>query len=94
MEDLSHFNNISVKDGNATVFANGKKIDKRFSNKVTTKSTAKDLLITEEDLRIVLYNNGVRTEVDPFPGEPDNQYTWTSLSPDLTKILFSTKNKP
>ena len=25
MEDLSHFNNISVKDGNATVFANGKK---------------------------------------------------------------------
>ncbi|HQO48369.1 MAG TPA: hypothetical protein PK310_04510, partial [Paludibacteraceae bacterium] len=27
MEDLSHFNNISVKDGNATVFANGKKID-------------------------------------------------------------------
>ncbi|HPO48209.1 MAG TPA: hypothetical protein PLS09_05060 [Paludibacteraceae bacterium] len=93
MEDLSHFNNISVKDGNATVFANGKKIDKRFSNKVTTKSTAKDLLITEEDLRIVLYNNGVRTEVDPFPGEPDNQYVWTSLSPDQTKILFSTKNK-
>ena len=41
----------------------------------------------------MLYNNGVRTEVDPFPSEPDNQYTWTSLSPDQTKILFSTKNK-
>lgn len=92
-EEVGHFNKFNVRNGQATVYVEGKKIAKRFTDKVITKSTGNELMITEEDLRMVLYRNGVRTEVDPFPSETENQYVWTSLSPDQTKVLFSTKNK-
>lgn len=45
--------------------------------------------VTNEDLKLVLYNNGTRTELYPH-GNACN-YIWASLSPDHTKILFNTK---
>lgn len=45
--------------------------------------------VTNEDLKLVFYNNGTRTELYPH-GNACN-YIWVSLSPDHTKILFNTK---
>lgn len=91
-DEIEHYNAVCVKDGKAITFSEGKKIAKRFTNKVVAKSAGDELLLTEEDLRLVLYRNGVRTEIDPF-GDPELNYSWSSLSPDKSKVLFVAKNK-
>ncbi len=48
-----------------------------------------DTYVTNEDLKLVLYRNGVRTEL--YPHGRDVNYIWSSISPDGTKILFNTK---
>lgn len=50
---------------------------------------ATDTYVTTENLRLVLYRNGVRTPLYPH-GNACN-YIWTSLSPDGSRILFNTK---
>lgn len=47
------------------------------------------IFVTEEDLKVVVYNNGVRTVVDPLSTpEHDVNYCWSSLSPDGTHLVF------
>ena len=49
--------------------------------------------VTEEDLKLVVYNNGVRTVVDPLStATRDVNYCWSSMSPDKTKLLFVAGN--
>lgn len=48
--------------------------------------------ISSEDLKIFVYINGKRTEINPIKGENVN-YIWASLSPDNTKILFTAVGK-
>lgn len=45
--------------------------------------------VTNEDLKLVLYNQGIRTELWPH-GQACN-YIWSSLSPDGKHIVFNTK---
>ncbi len=48
-----------------------------------------DTYVTNEDLKLVLYKNGTRTEL--YPHGTDVNYIWSSISPDGTKILFNTR---
>ncbi len=48
-----------------------------------------DMYVTNEDLKLVLYKNGTRTEL--YPHGTDVNYIWSSISPDGTKILFNTR---
>lgn len=45
--------------------------------------------VTNEDLNVVLYRNGQRTVLNPRGNELN--YCWPTLSPDKTRILFTTK---
>ncbi len=45
-----------------------------------------DVYVTTENLKMVLYNHGVRKELTPRG--KDANYLWVSLSPDNTKILY------
>ncbi len=49
----------------------------------------RDIYVTNEDLKLVLYKNGTRTEL--YPHGKDVNYIWSSVSPDGTKILFNTR---
>ncbi len=57
---------------------------KRYADEVTT-----DTYVTNEDLKLVLYKAGKRTEL--YPHGTDVNYIWSSISPDGTKILFNTR---
>ncbi len=48
-----------------------------------------DIYVSNEDLKLVLYKNGTRTEL--YPHGTDVNYIWSSISPDGTKILFNTR---
>ncbi len=47
-----------------------------------------DMYVTNEDLKLVLYKNGTRTEL--YPHGKDINYIRASISPDGKKILFKT----
>jgi Tol biopolymer transport system component len=48
--------------------------------------------VCTEDLKLVVYANGKRTELNPT-GENNARYIWVSLSPDNKKILFTVAGK-
>ena len=95
---VSHINAVNLV-GNKVEFApEGKQMQTKAFTARSVKpvralaangGTNRSLYVTEEDLKVVVYNNGVRTVVDPL-STPDNDvnYCWTSLSPDGKRILF------
>lgn len=94
-ENIEHTNQMSFTNGLATMAIEGKAIEQTISNAITPVRRINNILVTEEDLKIVVYKNGVRTVFDPLAGKYgswDPQYCWTSLSPDNTKILFHCAN--
>lgn len=96
VKGISHVNQMSFVNGKVKLAVDGKAINKTVFNQVEAKSITSgskntDVLVVEEDLKIVVYSNGQRKVLDPLAGQLDGwdpQYTWTSLSPDRTKILF------
>lgn len=62
--------------------------------KSTFGSTQKNIpnFVTTDDLRIVLYRNNIRYEMNPLR-EADSRYIWVSLSPDNNKLLFTAAGK-
>lgn len=57
------------------------------------RQAANNIFVTEEDLKVVVYNNGVRTVVDPLSTpERDVNYCWSSLSPDKRHLMFVAGN--
>lgn len=48
-----------------------------------------EVYVTNDELKLVLYNHGVRHEL--YPHGRDVNYVWASLSPDKQKIVFNTK---
>lgn len=56
----------------------------------TLKSAQSEIYISNEDLKIVLYRNGIR-QLLPLNG--DGNYIWASLSPDRQKILYNYNGK-
>ncbi len=96
IEHAEHFNNVDLLNGTAVWAVGGRTMTKQVAKAVATKAikpTRSRVFVTEEDLKLVVYNNGVRTVVDPFSTpEYDAQYTWSSVSPDGTKLLFVSGN--
>lgn len=93
--NIEHTNQMSFTNGLATVAISGKAVETKITDAITPVRKMNNILVTEEDLKIVLYKNGVRTVLDPLAGQYDDwdpQYCWTSLSPDKTKILFHCAN--
>lgn len=87
---VGHVNQMAFNGSVAMLPVEGKAVRKTVL-KGASESSLDDLLVTEEDLKIVVYANGVRTVLDPLAGQLENwdpQYIWTSLSPDKSRILF------
>lgn len=87
---IAHVNQMTFNGNVAMLPIEGKAVKKAVM-KGASESSLADLLVTEEDLKIVVYANGVRTQLDPLAGQLegcDAHYTWTSLSPDKSRILF------
>lgn len=56
---------------------------------ITASATSSELKVDNSDLRLNLYQNGVKTVLAPHGS--DVNYVWASLSPDGTMILFNTR---
>lgn len=94
-----HTNTLSLNDG---VIAYAEPLEKRIvTRECRVKSaerrvksaelkTAPETMLTEEDLKLVLYVDGTPKVVDPILATEgrDVNYCWSSLSPDGTKMLF------
>lgn len=90
-ENIEHLNQISLYNGEASYAADGKAVKTVISGALSPVRRINNILVTEEDLKIVVYKNGKRTVLDPLAGQFgdwDPQYIWTSLSPSRDKILF------
>lgn len=94
---VSHINNVNLVENRVQFAPEGKAMEvKPFAaRKIQMKGLSAsarnrvNVYVTEEDLKVVVYNNGRRTVVDPL-STPDNDvnYCWTSLSPNRQRILF------
>ena len=71
------------------------RVDPALRNTLAAGTVASQPLLTEEDLKMVLYVDGKRTVVDPMltaTGRDDFQYCWSSISPDGSRLLFCAGN--
>lgn len=94
IENIEHVNDINLTRGVAQVAHSGKLLYKTVAAAPIPMEPNTDLLLTNEDLKLVIYQNGMRTVLDPLAGQFgdwDPQYCWASFSPDMTKILFYCK---
>ena len=93
-KDIDHVNQIALNNGEAAYATKGAIVGTVVTNPLTP--VRRQLVhVTEEDLKIVVYKGNTRTVLDPLAGQFgawDPQYSWTSLSPDRTKILFHCRN--
>ncbi len=51
------------------------------------------IYVSSEDLKMFVYKNGRRTEINPLGNKIATSYIWISLSPDNQKILFTATGK-
>lgn len=94
-KNIEHINRVSFVNGEASFGVGGKVMTKSVTAPISAVQMPNEVFVTEEDLKIVVYNNGRRMELDPLKGQFgswDPQYIWTSLSPDKTKVLFFCAN--
>lgn len=92
---IDHVNQMTYNGSEAMLPIEGKAVKKTVF-KGASSASLDDLLVTEEDLKIVVYANGVRTELNPLAGKIEGwepQYIWASLSPDKSRILFGCGDK-
>lgn len=90
--DIEHTNSVSIRRGSLNYSQKGRLRTKGVAtrrHKAAATPAFEDVFVTEEDLKIVVYRNGVRNVLDPL-STPDNDvnYCWTELSPDKKKIVF------
>ena len=69
-------------------------VNPREVRPMSVSTAAAQPLLTEEDLKLVLYSNGTRTLIDPILEAEgrDVNYCWSSLSPDGSRMLFVAGN--
>lgn len=69
--------------------------DPRLATPMAVKKAEQAPLLTEEDLKLVLYRGGQRTVVDPIleTTGKDVNYCWSSISPDGQHLLFVAHNE-
>ena len=95
LQKAEHFNQINFVNGKVSVGLQGKLVAKQVTRPISAVQLPNEVFVAEEDLKIAVYNNGRRIELDPLKGQFgswDPQYIWVSLSPDQTKILFHCSN--
>lgn len=95
--NVAHFNNVSFEGSSVAYAVDGKLETFGVSTKKPlgfAKVAAPTSFVTEEDLKMVVYTNGVRRVVDPIMDLTgrDANYCWTSLSPNGKKLLFVADN--
>lgn len=94
IENIDHINNMTFSKGVVQLaHSGGKLMQQKVADVATPLKPNNNVLLTNEDLKMVLYVNGVRNVLDPLAGQIedglwDTQYCWTSLSPDGKRILF------
>ncbi len=92
-DGLDHINAVRVENGEVKLNMQGRLMRSNIATRQINSAPASDVFVTEEDLKMVVYKNGVRTVVDPMSTSTyDAQYTWTSLSPNKKKLLFVSGN--
>lgn len=93
-KNINHINRIAIDGSNISFAVDGRSFKKTVINGKAVQSNANtSVYVTEEDLKLVVYNNGVRTVVDPLStATRDVSYCWSSMSPDKTKLLFVAGN--
>ena len=93
-KNIGHINRIAFEGNNVTFAVNGRSFKKSTINgKAVLNSANTSVYVTEEDLKLVVYNKGTRTVVDPLStATRDVNYCWSSISPDKTKLLFVAGN--
>lgn len=93
INDAEHINNVNLVNGEVTVSQRGLTMRKRAAKAQRIYPEQKDVYVTVEDLKLVVYVNGVRSVVDPMSTEEyDAPYCWASLSPNKEKLLFVSGN--
>ncbi|MBR6520554.1 MAG: PD40 domain-containing protein [Paludibacteraceae bacterium] len=95
LQKADHFNQINFVNGKVSVGLQGKVTTKQVTRPISAVQMPNEIFVAEEDLKIAVYNNGRRIELDPLKGQFgswDPQYIWVSLSPDKTKVLFHCSN--
>lgn len=93
--NIEHINRVNLVNGVLSYGVGGKVATKKVTAPISAVEMPNNVFVTEEDLKLVVYNNGRRIELDPLKGQFGSwepQYIWTSLSPDKTKILFHCAN--
>jgi len=94
---LEHVNRVKLTNGELTFGQQGRMSNfatrTRLVNRNMVLAPVKDIYVTEEDLKLVVYINGMPSVIDPLStADYDAQYFWSSLSPDKTRILFGSGN--
>lgn len=93
ISDAEHINNVNLVNGEVTVSQRGLPMRKRAAKAQYIYQGQKDVYVTVEDLKLVVYINGIRSVVDPMSTEEyDAPYCWASLSPNKEKLLFVSGN--
>ncbi|MBQ4291446.1 MAG: hypothetical protein IJS19_01060 [Muribaculaceae bacterium] len=91
---IDHVNNVNLVDNKVQYAPLGSgMLTKQFTaRKVSTKAVGSSVYATTEDLKVVVYRNGVRNELKLNTANGDEDlYCWVSLSPDKSKVVFSGK---
>lgn len=94
---VEHTNTLML-NGDMAVYAEpvqrSVKTHRIASLKADKTTNINSTILTEEDLKLVLYVNGKRTEVDPIMDTEgrDVNYCWSSLSPEGNRMLFVAGN--
>ena len=92
-KNIQHINQINFEGNDITFAVNGRSFKKSAINGKELSNKISSVYVTEEDLKLVVYNKGVRTVVDPLSTSTrDVNYCWSSISPDKTKLLFVAGN--
>ena len=93
MNDIDHVNNLDFVNGELSVPQRGTTTRRRLNAANLTYAPVKDVYVTEEDLKLVVYVSGVRNVIDPLSTEDyDAPYCWSSVSPNREKLLFVSGN--
>lgn len=93
MQNCEHVNGVKFANGQLTLSQHGIPVTKQVSKPNFALAAQSNVYATEENLKVVVYVNGVRNVIDPFANEGrDENYCWVSLSPNGKKVVFNCGN--
>jgi hypothetical protein len=92
---LKELNGMDVYMDEFVFFDNGEKKIHTFSmDKSVLESLPQKepIFVSNEDLKIYIHKDGVKTLLEPFGKKDDYNYVWASIAPDNKRILFTVGN--